>query len=142
MNRLGGSALAGQLLPFPAILLGAHLELGAMRSVGPASHALLYPSQHIETWLKSDKIHERSRAVQSVYLLLQYVVDSLKLAVSSLYPRTTGSTQWGEWRSASRNMKSCHRLSQSPQAGGVCSSVSRALTFSTYPVLGWSPSTR
>ncbi|GAB1299442.1 Maestro heat-like repeat family member 4 [Apodemus speciosus] len=38
--------------------------------------------QHIETWLKSDKIHECSRAVQSIYLLLQYVVDSLKLAMA------------------------------------------------------------
>ncbi|XP_028629132.1 maestro heat-like repeat family member 5 [Grammomys surdaster] len=46
----------------------------------PSMDEVCFLLQHIEFWLKSDKIHERSRAVQSTYLLLQYVVDSLKLA--------------------------------------------------------------
>lgn len=82
----------GSCYPSLPVLLGAYLELAAMGSVGPGSYALLYSSQHIEHWLKSDKIHERSRAVQSTYLLLQYVVDSLKLAVSSLYLKPMGNT--------------------------------------------------
>ncbi|XP_076767614.1 maestro heat-like repeat family member 5 isoform X2 [Arvicanthis niloticus] len=46
----------------------------------PSMDEVCFLLQHIEFWLKSDKIHERSRAVQSTYLLLQYVVDTLKLA--------------------------------------------------------------
>lgn len=61
-------------------------------SVGVDSHALLNSSQHTEHWLNSDKSHERCRAVQSIFLLLQYVVDSLKLAVSSLHSKASGST--------------------------------------------------
>ncbi|XP_038936181.1 maestro heat-like repeat family member 5 isoform X3 [Rattus norvegicus] len=49
-------------------------------SENPSMDEVCFLLQHIEHWLKSDKIHERSRAVQSTYLLLQYVVDSLKLA--------------------------------------------------------------
>lgn len=92
MTRQGGQCSGWVADTLPAVLLGAHLELAAMGSVGPGSHALLYSSQHIEFWLKSDRTYERSRAVQSIYLLLQYVVDSLKLAVSSLYTKAMGST--------------------------------------------------
>ncbi|XP_021039716.1 maestro heat-like repeat family member 5 isoform X1 [Mus caroli] len=49
-------------------------------SENPSMDEVCFLLQHIEYWLMSDKIHERSRAVQSIYLLLQYVVDSLKLA--------------------------------------------------------------
>ncbi|XP_021071819.1 maestro heat-like repeat family member 5 [Mus pahari] len=49
-------------------------------SENPSMDEVCFLLQHIEYWLKSDKIHERSRALQSIYLLLQYVVDSLKLA--------------------------------------------------------------
>ncbi|XP_040844508.1 maestro heat-like repeat family member 5 [Ochotona curzoniae] len=34
--------------------------------------------QHTEPWLMSDKIHERQRAVQSILLFLQYLVDTVK----------------------------------------------------------------
>ncbi|KAI5929512.1 Maestro heat-like repeat family member 5 [Manis javanica] len=40
--------------------------------------------QHTEPWLKSDKSHECKRAAQSIFLLLKYVVDYVKLAVSDL----------------------------------------------------------
>lgn len=94
MDRQGGqcSGWVAVSLPSWQALLRAHLELGAIWSVGPGSHPLFHSPQHIEYWLMSDKIHERSRAVQSIYLLLQYVVDSLKLAVSFLYPQTMAST--------------------------------------------------
>ncbi|XP_052016456.1 maestro heat-like repeat family member 5 [Apodemus sylvaticus] len=58
-------------------------------SENPSMDEVCFLLQHIETWLKSDKIHERSRAVQSTYLLLQYVVDSLKLAKEAV-PSTLG----------------------------------------------------
>lgn len=48
---------------------------------------LLSLSQHTEPWLKSDKIHERKRVVHSIFLLLKYVVDHVKLTVSCLTPR-------------------------------------------------------
>ncbi|KAF5919499.1 hypothetical protein HPG69_011514 [Diceros bicornis minor] len=35
--------------------------------------------QHTEPWLKSDKSHERKRVVQTIFLLLKYVVDYVKL---------------------------------------------------------------
>lgn len=84
--------LAGWLSFFLAALRWAHFELGVMGSVDLGSHALLCSSQHTEQWLESDKSHERSRAIQSIFLLLQFVVDSLKLAVSFLYPKALGST--------------------------------------------------
>uniref|UniRef100_A0A8C9ACY4 Maestro heat-like repeat family member 5 n=1 Tax=Prolemur simus TaxID=1328070 RepID=A0A8C9ACY4_PROSS len=34
--------------------------------------------QHTEPWLSSEKIHERKRAVESIFLLLKFVVESLK----------------------------------------------------------------
>nr|XP_023504819.1 maestro heat-like repeat family member 5 isoform X7 [Equus caballus] len=40
--------------------------------------------QHTEPWLKSDKIHERKRVVQSVFLLLKYVVDHVKLTEEAM----------------------------------------------------------
>lgn len=40
------------------------------------------PSQHTEPWLKSDKSHECKRVVQTIFLLLKYVVDYVKLTVS------------------------------------------------------------
>lgn len=55
-------------LPVPAWPLGPHsLGLGV---------------QHTEPWLMSDKIHERQRAVQSILLFLQYLVDTVKFTVS------------------------------------------------------------
>lgn len=73
-------------------LLWADVELGVMGFVGASSHILPYSSQHTEQWLKSDISHERCRALQSIFLLLQYVVESLKLAVSSLHPKALGSS--------------------------------------------------
>ncbi|XP_039088881.1 maestro heat-like repeat family member 5 isoform X3 [Hyaena hyaena] len=35
---------------------------------------------HVEPWLESDRSHERQRAVQTVFLLLTYVVDNVGLA--------------------------------------------------------------
>ncbi|XP_031201885.1 maestro heat-like repeat family member 5 isoform X2 [Mastomys coucha] len=49
-------------------------------SENPSMDEVCFLLQHLEHWLKSDKTHERSRAVQSIHLLLQYVADSLKLA--------------------------------------------------------------
>nr|XP_042120769.1 maestro heat-like repeat family member 5 isoform X9 [Peromyscus maniculatus bairdii] len=46
----------------------------------PSMDEVCFLLQHTEHWLNSDKSHERCRAVQSIFLLLQYVVDSLKLA--------------------------------------------------------------
>ncbi|XP_051016484.1 maestro heat-like repeat family member 5 [Acomys russatus] len=46
----------------------------------PSMDEICFLLQHTENWLKSDKSHERSRAVHSIFLLLQYVADSLKLA--------------------------------------------------------------
>nr|XP_044636990.1 maestro heat-like repeat family member 5 isoform X2 [Equus asinus] len=40
--------------------------------------------QHTEPWLKSDKIHERKRVVQSIFLLLKYVVDHVKLTEEAM----------------------------------------------------------
>ncbi|MBZ3881255.1 Maestro heat-like repeat family member 5 [Sciurus carolinensis] len=45
----------------------------------PSMDELCFLLQHMERWLRSDKSHERKRAVQSIFLLLQYVVDSLRL---------------------------------------------------------------
>uniref|UniRef100_A0A8D2JRA3 Maestro heat-like repeat family member 5 n=1 Tax=Sciurus vulgaris TaxID=55149 RepID=A0A8D2JRA3_SCIVU len=45
----------------------------------PSMDELCFLLQHMERWLRSDKSHERKRAVQSILLLLQYVVDSLRL---------------------------------------------------------------
>jgi hypothetical protein len=62
----------------------------------------LSPSQHMEPWLKSEKSHERKRAVQSIFLLLQHIVDKLKLAVSPLCPLcplALGSSRWEGTRS-------------------------------------------
>lgn len=50
----------------------------------PVSSALLSPSQHTEPWLKSDKSYERKRVVQSIFLLLKYVLDCVVLTVSLL----------------------------------------------------------
>ncbi|MEJ1271646.1 maestro heat-like repeat family member 4 [Cricetulus griseus] len=49
-------------------------------SENPSMDEICFLLQHTETWLNSDQRHERCRAVQSIFLLLQYVVDSLKLA--------------------------------------------------------------
>ncbi|XP_041911652.1 maestro heat-like repeat family member 5 [Arvicola amphibius] len=49
-------------------------------SENPSMDEICFLLQHTEHWLKSDKSHERCRALQSIFLLLQYVVDSLKLA--------------------------------------------------------------
>ncbi|CAH7108886.1 Mroh4 [Phodopus roborovskii] len=49
-------------------------------SENPSMDEVCFLLQHTETWLKSDKSHERCRAVQSIFLLLQYAVNSLKLA--------------------------------------------------------------
>ncbi|XP_046498449.1 maestro heat-like repeat family member 5 [Equus quagga] len=40
--------------------------------------------QHTEPWLKSDKIHERKRVVHSIFLLLKYVVDHVKLTEEAM----------------------------------------------------------
>uniref|UniRef100_A0A8C5L7D9 Maestro heat-like repeat family member 5 n=1 Tax=Jaculus jaculus TaxID=51337 RepID=A0A8C5L7D9_JACJA len=53
-------------------------------SENPSTDEICFLLQHTEYWLKSDKSHERQRAVQSVFLLLQYVVDSLKLPEESV----------------------------------------------------------
>uniref|UniRef100_G3TZF0 Uncharacterized protein n=1 Tax=Loxodonta africana TaxID=9785 RepID=G3TZF0_LOXAF len=37
--------------------------------------------QHTETWLQSNKSHERKRVVQSIFLLLQHAVEKLNLTV-------------------------------------------------------------
>nr|XP_040149491.1 maestro heat-like repeat family member 5 isoform X6 [Ictidomys tridecemlineatus] len=44
----------------------------------PSMDELSFLLQHTERWLKSDRSHERKRVVLSIFLLLQYVVDSLK----------------------------------------------------------------
>nr|XP_027804136.1 maestro heat-like repeat family member 5 [Marmota flaviventris] len=44
----------------------------------PGVDELSFLLQHTERWLKSDRSHERQRVVLSIFLLLQYVVDSLK----------------------------------------------------------------
>ncbi|XP_040592412.1 maestro heat-like repeat family member 5 isoform X3 [Mesocricetus auratus] len=49
-------------------------------SENPSMDEVCFLLQHTESWLRSDKSHERRRAVQSIFLLLQYVVESLKLA--------------------------------------------------------------
>ncbi|XP_021515354.1 maestro heat-like repeat family member 5 [Meriones unguiculatus] len=49
-------------------------------SENPSMDEICFLLQHTEHWLESDKSHERSRALQSIFLLLQFVVDSLKLA--------------------------------------------------------------
>ncbi|KAM7317160.1 hypothetical protein ACRRTK_023462 [Alexandromys fortis] len=58
-------------------------------SENPSMDEVCFLLQHTEYWLISDKSHERSRAVQSIFLLLQYVVDSLKLAKEAV-PSTLG----------------------------------------------------
>ncbi|KAK7797135.1 hypothetical protein U0070_024094 [Myodes glareolus] len=58
-------------------------------SENPSMDEVCFLLQHTEQWLKSDKSHERSRALQSIFLLLQYVVDSLKLAKEAV-PSTLG----------------------------------------------------
>ncbi|CAO2602058.1 Maestro heat-like repeat family member 5 [Lemmus lemmus] len=58
-------------------------------SENPSMDEVCFLLQHIEHWLKSDKSHECCRAVQSIFLLLQYVVDSLKLAKEAV-PSTLG----------------------------------------------------
>lgn len=52
------------------------------------------PSQHMEPWLQSDKSHEHKRVVQTIFLLLKYVVDYVTLTVSGLdtqHPRRWGT---------------------------------------------------
>ncbi|XP_036063470.1 maestro heat-like repeat family member 5 [Onychomys torridus] len=53
-------------------------------SENPSMDEVCFLLQHTEHWLKSNKSHERGRAVQSIFLLLQYVVDSLKLAEEAM----------------------------------------------------------
>lgn len=44
----------------------------------------------MEPWLHSDKSHERKRAAQTTFLLLQYTVDYVTLTVSVPLPCTVG----------------------------------------------------
>lgn len=50
----------------------------------PVPQAPRSPAQHMEPWLESDESYERRRVVQSVFLLLKYVVDHVKFTVSLL----------------------------------------------------------
>ncbi|KAM6171856.1 maestro heat-like repeat family member 5 [Erethizon dorsatum] len=47
-------------------------------SENPSMDEVCFLLQHMEHWLQSDKSHERRRAMQSILLLLLYVVDTLK----------------------------------------------------------------
>ncbi|XP_073923100.1 maestro heat-like repeat family member 5 [Castor canadensis] len=53
-------------------------------SENPSMDEVCFLLQHMEPWLKSEKSHERKRAVQSIFLLLQHVVDKLKLAEEAM----------------------------------------------------------
>ncbi|XP_048215185.1 maestro heat-like repeat family member 5 [Perognathus longimembris pacificus] len=47
-------------------------------SENPSMDEVCFLLQHMEHWLKSERTHEVKRAVQSIFLLLQHVVDSMK----------------------------------------------------------------
>ncbi|KAM4823047.1 maestro heat-like repeat family member 5 [Urocitellus parryii] len=75
----------------------------------PSMDELSFLLQHTERWLKSDRSHERKRVVLSIFLLLQYVVDSLKFTPVALgagdtpvpqllrRPKQEGCTGTGVW---------------------------------------------
>ncbi|KAM4865422.1 maestro heat-like repeat family member 5 [Thomomys bottae] len=49
-------------------------------SENPSMDEVCFLLQHMEHWLKSEKTHEVKRAVQSIFLLLQHVADSMKFS--------------------------------------------------------------
>ncbi|XP_069931993.1 maestro heat-like repeat family member 5 isoform X5 [Oryctolagus cuniculus] len=66
-------------------LCALHLLLRTFLSEDMGVNEVCFLLQHTEPWLRSDRSHERQRVVQCIFRLLQYVVDSLKFAVSALH---------------------------------------------------------
>ncbi|KAF4022189.1 hypothetical protein G4228_014229, partial [Cervus hanglu yarkandensis] len=60
------------------------LLLQAFISENESMDEICFLLQHAEPWLKSSKSYERKRVVQSVFLLLKYVVDYVKLTEEAM----------------------------------------------------------
>lgn len=85
-------------MPEAGLLQGC--EWGSQAGSQGLTAPWVLPTQHTEPWLKSDKSHECKRAAQSIFLLLKYVVDYVKLAVSDL--RAQWPQEPGRWAPCER----------------------------------------
>uniref|UniRef100_A0A4W2C2R5 Maestro heat like repeat family member 5 (gene/pseudogene) n=1 Tax=Bos indicus x Bos taurus TaxID=30522 RepID=A0A4W2C2R5_BOBOX len=76
--------LSGHQALYQKSMQALDLLLQAFISENESMDEICFLLQHTEPWLKSSKSYERKRVVQSIFLLLKYVADYVKLSEEAM----------------------------------------------------------